>query len=54
MTVTLSLVGTRGQCKRDFKMIVNSDTYGVITNVKLTKLGFRVWHLEFEASRKLG
>lgn len=50
MTVTISLVGNRFSISRVIKKAAKE--YGIITKVQLTRIGFFVWHLQFDADVK--
>lgn len=49
--MNFSLVGSRRQCKKLIKIVAESKEYSFVGGVKLTRLAFRTWHIEFEASR---
>jgi hypothetical protein len=52
MTVTVSAVGSRYSLAKGMKKVADDKEYGIITNVKLTKISFMTWHLEFEVEKK--
>ena len=49
--MNFSLVGTRRQCKKMLKIVAESKEYGYIGGVRLQRIGFRTWHIQFEAAR---
>lgn len=52
MEMTFSIVGTRRKCARKIKAVARSNGYGVIRDVKLTKINFYTYHLTFIADIK--
>lgn len=54
MLVTLSIVNNRWQCARALRRTATSKDFGLITNVKLQRIGFMVWHLQYDVEAKLG
>lgn len=46
--MTSTYVGTRRNCARLVSQYAKSKETGVITDVRLTKLSFMVWHVEFK------
>lgn len=53
MTVTISKVGTRMQCGKVLRSTSKDKDFGLITDVKLTRVSFFVWHLSFDAEMKI-
>lgn len=48
VTMQLALSGNRFQVARSFRKITRSKDYGLTSNLKLTRVGFGVWHLIFD------
>lgn len=51
-TVNASAVGPRFACASFLRMMNRNKAAGVITDVKLTKLGWLTYHLEFKIESK--
>ncbi len=49
MTITYSAIGRRHACVKFLQGANRTESIGIITNVKLTKVGWFTWHLEFKA-----
>ena len=45
--MTISIVNNRLRCGLYLRKIAVDKNYGVITDVKLQRISFMVWHLEF-------
>jgi hypothetical protein len=52
MTVTYSIVASRFACGRMLRKAALNTDLGLITEVKLTKISFRNWHMQFKAEVK--
>lgn len=52
MTVTISLVNNRFACGRYLRSVAVDKKWGLITNVKLTRITIFIWHLSFDVEVK--
>lgn len=52
MELTISATGTRFAVGRVIRRASKNDSYGIITDVKLTRVSFGVWHLQFKTKYK--
>lgn len=52
MHFTMSKVGTRFACGRTISKVSKDKDFGLITDVKLTRVSFLVWHLSFKVEVK--
>lgn len=53
--MTISVIAPRFKCAAVLKKLAKDNGSGrsVITNVKITKVGVFVWHLEFTSARSV-
>lgn len=52
MQFTMSKVGTRFACGRTLRRTARDKDFGLITDVKLTRVSLFVWHLSFNVEVK--
>lgn len=52
MQVKMSIVNNRFRCGNFIRKIATDKDYGLISNVKLQRISFLVWHLEFDVEMK--
>lgn len=52
MTFKMSKVGTRFACGRTIRKVAMDDDWGLITDVKLTRVSMFTWHLSFKVEVK--
>lgn len=48
MVLTYSMVNNRFKCAQTIRRTARDKDLGVISNVKLQRIGFLVWYLQFE------
>ncbi len=52
MHFTMTKVGTRYACGRTLSKTAKSKDFGIITDVKLTRVSLFIWHLSFDVEVK--
>lgn len=49
--MNFSVVGPKRECAKALKLVSGMKEYSYISNVKLQRISFRVWHIQFDATR---